>query len=147
MAFTCPEDGAPGTDIHSKVLAPQAGCICSGFLDCPPQAHLKTLMAASCTQGFPSKARTHGTEELLLSLWNSICRLQFNRAVSIRVSPPVLLRLTQWQGLHFSWCRLLAMKNTTVTNHVHEACDLPTKLSVQAHPRAHIQSPPFQKQH
>ena len=35
---------------------------------------------------------------------------------------------------------------TTVTNHVHEACDLRRKQSLQARPRVHIQSPPFQKQ-
>lgn len=56
---------------------------------------------------------THGSAELPRPLEFTV------EAVSSRVC--LVTATTHWQGLHFSWCHLLGMMNTTAINHAHEA--------------------------
>lgn len=97
---------------HSKAMAPPTGSACP-----PLQADLNDGLLNT---GLPEKGLDTGAVQNLLSLWNSLRRHQLRP-----MSPPGCALLScydsYWQGLHFSWCHLLAMVNTIVINHVHEA--------------------------
>lgn len=129
----------PEQDIHpehSPPTAPPAGSICQSP---PPSEPLKR---------WPPEHKTswvrpgHMAVQNFLSLWHSLRRHQLSC-----LSPPgsALLHCydSHWQGLHFSWCHLLAMMNTTAINHVHEAFGW-LKPWLWAHPRSTFKPHPLQ---
>lgn len=88
---------------HSKAMTPPTGSACP-----PLQADLNDGLLNT---GLPEKGLDTGAVQNLLSLWNSLRRHQLRP-----MSPPGCALLScydsYWQGLHFSWCHLLAMVNT-----------------------------------
>lgn len=111
----CPEVGAPGSKFkHTHLLvAPDASAL--DLKAAPSEAHLKTLNDGLLNTGLPEQGLETDTGELppkTLEIQSAGIKLG---GLSSRVSPPALLGLTG-QGLHFSWCHLIAMMNAIVTN-------------------------------